>query len=373
MRFKEEKRRSIMSNRKPGFEDDFEDSFPPDSPIPGRRERWNEVRRTAQDAVKRASSRGSRQPGGLTALANRPALLIVSIVAAVIVLGLIGYYLFADRAVQPPASPEEAPAAQRQAQPQARPGTQETTTPAEEDFFTRIFGTPDASSSPDQQEGLVRRGARILLKFALSALLAGMLAFRPRKDLPIMQRNPYVGQTQILLAIVAAALMMVVADNAARAFGIFAAASLVRFRTNIRDPKEITVLLVSLGIGLACGVGRIEVAILLTLFVMLILWVLEYYEPAQVFRAMVLKITTHNVGETDEILKEIFEKHNISAELREVDREDREEPIGKIVYYVNVSPTISTDHLSEEIFSSDSVNIDSIEWDQKKSTSYIYR
>jgi hypothetical protein len=61
------------------------------------------------------------------------------------------------------------------------------------------------------------------------------------------RRNPFVAQTQILMAVVAGAMMMVVGDSAARAFGIFAAASLVRFRTNIRDPKEITVLLICLG------------------------------------------------------------------------------------------------------------------------------
>ncbi|MGH9971697.1 MAG: hypothetical protein ACREBG_28420 [Pyrinomonadaceae bacterium] len=46
-----------------------------------------------------------------------------------------------------------------------------------------------------------------------------------------------------------------------RAFGIFAAVSLVRFRTNIRDPKEITVLLISLAIGLGTGVQALAAGI----------------------------------------------------------------------------------------------------------------
>ena len=53
--------------------------------------------------------------------------------------------------------------------------------------------------------------------------------------------------------------------------------------------------------------------------------------------------------------------------------EDADDPLGKIVYYVNISPSTSTDQLSEEIFGSDPDNIDSIQWDQKKSNSYIYR
>ena len=50
-----------MSDRRPDFDDD--DDFPPDPPLVQKRgDRWNEVRRTAQDAVNRASSRGSRRP-----------------------------------------------------------------------------------------------------------------------------------------------------------------------------------------------------------------------------------------------------------------------------------------------------------------------
>jgi uncharacterized membrane protein YhiD involved in acid resistance len=215
--------------------------------------------------------------------------------------------------------------------------------------------------------------ARVTLRLALAALLAAMLAFRPHKQLPIMHRNPYVAQTQILLAVVAAALMMTVADSAARAFGIFAAASLVRFRTNISDPKEITVLLVSLGIGLATGVGKYELAIIFSLFVLLLLWVLERFEPGQIHRVLDLKLKTRNVDATQEAMKKILEGYGIDAEVRELDHQDDFHPIGKIVYRVDINPKLSTDRLSEEIFSTDPENIDSVEWHQKKSLSYIYR
>ncbi len=146
----------------------------------------------------------------------------------------------------------------------------------------------------------------LTLRLILAALLGAMLAFRPRRR--VIKRNPYVAQTQILLAVVASALMIIVGDNAARAFGIFAAVSLVRFRTNIRDPKEITVLLVSLAIGLATGVGRWDLAVVLTLFTLILLWVLEKREPEQVFRSMNLKVSTRDVESTRVALKEVLEK-----------------------------------------------------------------
>jgi uncharacterized membrane protein len=237
-------------------------------------------------------------------------------------------------------------------------------------FLSRLFSL-QSGTEPESDSGMVRV-ARALVSFALAAFLAACVAYRPRKNLPIFQRNPYVAQTQILLAVVGAALMIVVSDNAARAFGIFAAASLVRFRTNISDPKEITVLLVSLAIGLASGIGRWEIALALTGFIILLLWPLEQFEYTQVVRGMELKIKTHNLTETDAALKRIFKKRNIDAELRKLEAEDEDDPLGVLLYYLNLSPEISLDRLNEEIFAANARHIESIQWHQKKVGSYSY-
>ncbi|HEX3184360.1 MAG TPA: DUF4956 domain-containing protein, partial [Pyrinomonadaceae bacterium] len=167
--------------------------------------------------------------------------------------------------------------------------------------------------------------------------------------------------------------MMVVGDSAARAFGIFAAASLVRFRTNIRDPKETTVLLICLGVGLAAGVGRWDMAVILTLFVLLALSLLEYFEQFQVFRSMQMSVATRDVDTTNIALKRLFINHGFDFELLELNRPDEDEPMGKIVYLVNLDPIVRTSKLSEELMSADAQNIDGVEWKQKESTTYIYK
>jgi hypothetical protein len=240
-----------------------------------------------------------------------------------------------------------------------------------ESFFSQLFGSSSPSEAP--QESLPVHIGKIVISFLLAALLASAVAFRPRKQPPVFQPNPYVAQTQILLSVIAAAMMMIVSDNAARAFGIFAAASLVRYRTNIRDPKETSVLLACLGIGLASGVRRWEIALVLTLFIMLLLLILEAFEPKQVFRTMELKAKSRDVDRTDQILKRIFKKRHIQAELRKIDLPDAENALGTILYFININPTVSTDQLTEQFFSADPENIDTIEWEQKKSNPYIYR
>jgi uncharacterized membrane protein YhiD involved in acid resistance len=257
----------------------------------------------------------------------------------------------------------------------ASPAT--TTTAAEEggNAVTQIFtgkGTPQQPARGETGDWLMTF-AMVTVRLTLAALLSAMLAFRPRRLSRAVKRNPFVAQTQILLAVVASALMMIVGDSTARAFGIFATVSLVRFRTNIKDPKEITVLLLALAIGLATGVGRWELGLILTLFVLVLLWGLEYREQDQVTRAMELTVKTRNVGTTQDALLQLFKRYNFSAEMRTIDRPDGDDETGCIVYYVDISQRASTDHLSEQLLAADPKNIDSVEWDQQKNTSYFYQ
>lgn len=214
---------------------------------------------------------------------------------------------------------------------------------------------------------------QVIGRLFIAVILSAALAFRPRKDVPLFRRSLFVSQTQILLAVVAAALMMVVGDNTARAFAIFAAASLVRFRTNIRDPKEITVLLISLAIGLTAGVGRWELGLSLCLFALALLWVLEYNEYAQVVRGMELTVKTKDTERTQEILKKIFRRMKIDAEVRELEPPDEKKGIGSIVYYMNLRLNLSTDYISDRILNADTHNIEGIQWSKSKGSTDIYQ
>ena len=294
---------------------------------------------------------------------------LVVVFAAVVILSALTVYLIGGARRSTP----ETTATQR---PDAVLGAPSSPAPQTSDggesVIDQLFGTQQGGAHLIGDTWVETMG-RITLRFLLAAMLGAALAFRPRKRILALKRNPYVSQTQILLAIVAAALMIIVGDNAARAFGIFAAVSLVRFRTNIRDPKEITVLLISLALGLASGVGRWDLAVVLALFSLLVLWILEWREPELVFRSMELKVTTKNVVSTQKALRDVFKTHGFDKELRAVDREATEESPGSIVYSVDVSPTISTDEISADILAIDGQNVQGIEWDQKKSYSYLYQ
>ena len=93
------------------------------------------------------------------------------------------------------------------------------------------------------------------------------------------QRQAPVIQTQIILAVVGAVVMLVVGSSLARAFGIVGAAGLVRYRAKIDDPKDAGVMLSTLAVGLAAASASGCSAVFATLFILAVLWVVESFEP----------------------------------------------------------------------------------------------
>ncbi len=283
------------------------------------------------------------------------------IALVVLIIFIVGYYSISRWSAASPSAPNIAAA--------SNSNTAPTTSSDDGFFFFEIFGTALPNPDGTRQVGVFEIVARLFL----AVLLAAILAFRPRKNVRLFERNLYVAQTQILLAVVAAALMMIIGDNAARAFAIFAAVSLVRFRTNVRDPKEVTVLLVCLALGLAIGVGRWDLGIALCLFVLVLLKLLEFNETAQAFRSMHLTVSTRNPDATQKTLKKIFDRYKLQTEVRQINPTDEANPIGSIVYYLNLRMNLSTDYLSERIFEHDPDNIEGIQWEQQKSATDIYQ
>jgi uncharacterized membrane protein YhiD involved in acid resistance len=153
---------------------------------------------------------------------------------------------------------------------------------AEPSLLTEEF--PVLASAPIQE---IRNA---LLRLPLAAVLGAVLALRPRRR-GHAGRSILVVQTQIMLAVVGAVVMLVVGNSLSRAFGIVGAAGLVRYRSTIDDPKEAVVMLCALGAGLASGVGLYYLAPVATAFMTGVLFIVEYFEPI-VKKVFELEVTT---------------------------------------------------------------------------------
>jgi uncharacterized membrane protein YhiD involved in acid resistance len=155
-----------------------------------------------------------------------------------------------------------------------------------------------------------------LVRLPLAALFGLALALRPRRRNQ-GPRKVVVIQTQIMLAVVGAVIMLVVGNSLSRAFGIVGAAGLIRYRSNIADPKDAVVMLSSLAAGLAVGVGLYRLGAVATVFMMVALWLVEFFEPAARKR-FELRIKTSKAAEfranAEDVLKALGIEHELLVE-----------------------------------------------------------
>jgi anti-anti-sigma factor len=93
----------------------------------------------------------------------------------------------------------------------------------------------------------------------VAAALIGMLVSSVHE--PVSRDRPRsLEQAQTLLCVSGAMMMIIIGNSLARAFGIAGAAGIVRFRTPVDDPKDVTILFLLMGLGMAAGLGAFAVA-----------------------------------------------------------------------------------------------------------------
>ena len=209
--------------------------------------------------------------------------------------------------------------------------------------------TPDRYTQLDHLRHAVTR-------LPVAAGLACVLALRPRRRGTPHRQAPVI-QTQIILAVVGSVVMLVVGASLARAFGIVGAAGLVRYRAKIDDPKDAGVMLSTLAIGLATGVGLWMLAIFATVFILGLLWVVESFEPRATHPFM-LKVKAKDPAAIKSKLEQLLTKNRLEFELRATSQEE-------LQYEVRVPLTKKIDRLSDIIVKLDPETT-AVEWDEKK-------
>lgn len=196
-----------------------------------------------------------------------------------------------------------------------------------------------------------------LIALPLATIFGAALAFRPkRRGTP--PRMPAVIQTQLILAIVGAVVMLVVGASVARAFAVVGAAGLVRYRAKIEDPKDAGIMLCALAIGLGTGVGLYGLAAFSTAFIMLVVWVIESLEPPTQ-KSFELHVKTKDTGPLRGPLENLLRQHQVRYELRTASQDE-------LSYLVELPFKRRTDRISTAIQELDPSGETAVDWEEKK-------
>ena len=196
-----------------------------------------------------------------------------------------------------------------------------------------------------------------LVRLPLAAMLGAALALRPKlKGTP--PRMPAVVDTQIILSVVGAIIMLVVGASLARAFGIVGAANLIRYRSKIDDPKDAVVMLGALAVGLASGVGLYALATFSTAFLMLALGIIESFEKGVKKFDLMIK----NGEKTDDLrdsVERIFNRFKLEYQLRASAETE-------LAYEVTLPLDVERDIVTDAILRLDPEGKAAVDWSEKK-------
>ena len=155
----------------------------------------------------------------------------------------------------------------------------------------------------------------LLITFILGTVLSIVYIFSHRKT-GYLSSMP---TTLIVLPIVVATVIMLVGTNYASAFALAGVFTLIRFRSEPGDPKDISYIFASVAAGLCAGMGFIVYAIIICAVIsaiLLAIYVTKYGEPKKT--DLKLKILIPEDLNYERAFDDIFAEFGVKAYLDKV-------------------------------------------------------
>jgi uncharacterized membrane protein YhiD involved in acid resistance len=125
------------------------------------------------------------------------------------------------------------------------------------------------------------------------------------------------------LAMTTMVIIFIVKSSVALSLGLVGALSIVRFRSAIKDPEELTFLFLAIAVGLAAGADEILIAICATVFIIGILYIQFLLRKGTAFKSsdsmhLNLSSSSKDLTAISKALQEVFS----FVELKRVDQVD---------------------------------------------------
>lgn len=200
-----------------------------------------------------------------------------------------------------------------------------------------------------------------LMKLVSAALIGFLVTAVHRSRRGDRPQTQAMEQAQILLCVSGAMMMIIIGDDIARAFGIAGAAAIIRFRTPVEDPKDITILFLLMSLGMSAGLGAFGVAGLGTLFLCLLLVALDHVGSRKP-RMMMVEIEAEGREFPTAHVQGVFARNGVVFEPREVSQSKAV----AIRYHTTLAPDQSLEDLSDQLMAGGKEGVKTVSWEVPK-------
>lgn len=142
-------------------------------------------------------------------------------------------------------------------------------------------------------------------------------------------------QSMILGSIIATVVTIAIGDNIGRGLGMLGIMSIIRFRTNMLQPRNIIFMFAALAMGISCGVFSFNIAVYGCLFFCLIAFLL-FFTSFKIFtrKIHVLRIQfAENASEHPDLIVSIVNSLNGKCTLTRIEHRMSEKTLEKEYIY----------------------------------------
>ena len=102
---------------------------------------------------------------------------------------------------------------------------------------------------------------RVLITVVFAFFLSSLITITYELTTKSIYKKAHFLQSLALISIVAATVMQAIGDSLARGLGMLGALAIIRFRTVLDDPRNISFMFASLAAGISCGVFGFTIAL----------------------------------------------------------------------------------------------------------------
>lgn len=158
--------------------------------------------------------------------------------------------------------------------------------------------------------------AVIVINILLSFALQGVAVYIYKKTHQGLSYSSSFVFSFVLIGVLGTVVMMVVQHNLVGAFALLGAFSLIRFRTILKETRDVAFLFFALAIGVAVGTSNYSIAVIATFLISFMIWLFYRYNWGGM-NAGVGHILTFGADEKADMkeLKDVISGHSKSCDL----------------------------------------------------------
>jgi uncharacterized membrane protein YhiD involved in acid resistance len=122
--------------------------------------------------------------------------------------------------------------------------------------------------------------------------------------------------TLVLNGMVVAVVMLIIGSNIARAFALVGSLSIVRFRSAVKETRDVGFIFFTMAIGMAIGTKFYLLAVIAAVVISLIIVIMTRFNwYARQVVSQILKVQVANNAEFDTLFDHLFVKYTDTSEL----------------------------------------------------------